>query len=381
MFVMTLEVICALVLESLVLREHILRIQAPAAGNALSTPNVIYPILYMLAIVSLFSLCADAMFHRNQFQVVAFTFFNFLCAAYGIIQTISDWKAIGSGGPLKALNVAITVTMGVTTMFLVLAAYKLAAVFGWEMYRFLGADLKMQRMHKGYEILITLLKFDVFFFTAYAIQVFTLVDTTDKLIIGSLGGGRTLARQQLLIGLAMPGAVILLGLAFFGVMRENRVATVFVMLCLAASEPYFIYQLVYIYLPANQPRFVNSAKFLTFFIVVTMMLVFVTLFFMIYCFRNFGKGLLISEKSRVVVQKRPFEIDGDPIESEPSIPREEAENDEDGAKQHLMAYPALQKIQHDYHIPPHQNTASQESHEKGDSGDRGRSYNDKMEID
>lgn len=120
-------------------------------------------------------------------------------------------------------------------------------------------------MHKGYEILITLLKFDVFFFVAYGIQMFTLVDTTDRTVITTFSNGRTLARQQLLIGLAMPASIILLALAFFGVMKENRIATVFVMTCLVAAEPYFVYALFYIHNPDNRRRFTNSAKYLTFF--------------------------------------------------------------------------------------------------------------------
>ncbi|KAF8997813.1 hypothetical protein BGZ52_010977, partial [Haplosporangium bisporale] len=99
----------------------------------------------------------------------------------GIIQTVEDWQEVAVPKTLLAYNVAISVTMGVGSLFLLLAAWKLAAVFGWEMYRFLGADLQMRRMHKAYEILITLLKFDVFFFVAFAVQLFTLVDTSDKM--------------------------------------------------------------------------------------------------------------------------------------------------------------------------------------------------------
>ncbi|KAF8982297.1 hypothetical protein BGZ46_001523 [Entomortierella lignicola] len=358
--------------KCLVLSGHISSIYQPPVGLALSSPNVIYPILYMLAIVSVFSLCADAMYHRNQIQVVAFTFFNFLCFAYGIIQTTTDWQALKesnvSSGSLKAFDVAIAATVGVCSLFLAFAAYKLAAVFGWEMYRFLGADLNMRRMHKGYEILITLLKFDVFFFVAFAIQMFTLVDTTGGRIIATLES-RNFTLQQLLIGLSIPASIILLALAFLGVMKENRVASIFVMICLLAGEPYFIYQLVYIRLPGNIDRYRSSLKYLTFFISVTMILVLVTLFFMIYCFRNFGKGLLISNNDKIAGPRKPFEIDEDPTESEPSIPMEIRQG-EDGASQRLMAYPALKKIQENYHIP------SANGHARSK-----QQYNDKMEID
>ncbi|KAF9174045.1 hypothetical protein BGX20_001231 [Mortierella sp. AD010] len=193
------------------------------------------------------------------------------------------------------------------------------------------------------------------------------------MVIGSLDG-KDFTRQQLLIGLSIPASVILLGLAFFGVMKENRIATIFVMICLVAVQPYFIYQLVVMY---NRPegsinRFANSIKYLTFFIAVTMVLVLITLFFMVYCFRNFGKGVLVAAKYRIGEAKRPFEIDEDPLDSEPSIPMEPKQGD-DGASQSLMAYPALKKIQEDYHIKPASSRASSEEREQ--------SYNDKMEID
>ncbi|KAF9121691.1 hypothetical protein BG015_005758, partial [Linnemannia schmuckeri] len=268
----------------------------------------------------------------------------------GVIQTLADWTADGATTHLKAFNLAISVTMGVSSIFLIFCAFKLARIFGWEMFRFLGADLKMRKMHKAYEILITLLKFDVFFFVGFAIQMFTLVGTSDHTYIGTIGG-REVYRQHLLVGLSIPASVILLALAFFGVMREKKIVSIFVIFCLAAAEPYFIYQLVYLHLPQNQDKFLASRNYLTFFISVTLVLVLITLFFMVYCYRNYGKGLLISEKSRIITPKKPFEIDEDPIESEPSIPME-YNNGDDGATQNLMAYPALKKIQETYHIKP-----------------------------
>ncbi|KAF9301811.1 hypothetical protein BGZ74_006233 [Mortierella antarctica] len=380
LLLVTLQAVIALVLEALVLREHMLRgWRELPIGNALSTPNIIYPILYILGIICLFVLCIDAMLCQNQIQVVAFTFFNFLCFAYGIIQTIDDWQDVEPSKALMAYNIAISVTMGVGSLFLVVAAWKLAAVFGWEMYRFLGADLQMRRMHKAYEILITLLKFDVFFFVAFAIQLFTLVDTTDKMVLARIDG-RDLSRQQVLIGLGIPASIILLGLAFFGVMKEKKFVTIFVMLCLVAVEPYFIYQIVYIHLPAHEDRFKNSMKYLTFFIAVTMVLVLITLFFMVYCFRNFGRGLMISTKSkRKNTVKRPFEIDEDVTEAVPSIP--DHSHTDDGAKQSLMAYPALKKIQETYKDRPTAPNNSPPHSKHHGHGHNERTYNDKMEIE
>ncbi|KAF9130456.1 hypothetical protein BGW39_003044 [Mortierella sp. 14UC] len=381
LFIVTLETAITLVLESLVLREHVTRVEQKPRDGALSTPFTIYPVVYLFAIVSLFTLCVDAMYHRNQIQVVAFTFFNVLCCAYGIIQTLADWDAPGVTYQLRAFNLAISVTMGVSSIFLILCAFKLARVFGWEMFRFLGADLKMRKMHKAYEILITLLKFDVFFFVGFAIQMFSLVGTADHTLIGTISG-QQVYRLHLLVGLSIPASALLLALAFFGVMRENKLVSIFVIFCLAAAEPYFIYQLVSLHQPNNQNQFQDSRKYLTFFISVTLVLVLLTLFFMMYCYRNYGKGLLISEKSRILAPKKPFEIDEDPVESEPSIPMEYSHGD-DGATQNLMAYPALKKIQETYHITPssgHSSNTSAPPRRPASNSDQ-QSFDDKMEIE
>ncbi|KAG0308321.1 hypothetical protein BGZ97_000094 [Linnemannia gamsii] len=239
----------------------------------------------------------------------------------------------------------------------------------------------MRKMHKAYEVLITILKFDVFFFVGFAIQMFTLVGTSDHTFIGTIAG-REVYRQHLLVGLSIPASVILLALAFFGVMREKKIVSIFVICCLAAVEPYFIYQLVVLHLPRNKGRFQSSRNYLTFFISVTLVLVLITLFFMLYCYRNYGKGLLISKKSRIITPKKPFEIDEDPVECEPSIPMEYS-NGDDGATQNLMAYPALKKIQETYHIKPssgHSATSSLPPRKSGSPRNE-RAYDDKMEIE
>jgi hypothetical protein len=107
-----------------------------------------------------------------------------------------------------------------------------------------------------------------------------------------------------------------------------------------------------------------------------MILVLLTLFFMAYCFRNFGKGLLISQKSRITATRKPFEIDEDEIESVPSIPLDGRHGD-DGSSQHLMAYPALKNIQEKYHIQSGKGRPSYDANNEKGHQSRG----DKMEIE
>ncbi|KAF9971905.1 hypothetical protein BGZ73_005037 [Actinomortierella ambigua] len=342
--VITLQTIIAIILEALVLRQH-----------RQNTPSVIYPSLYIFAFVSLYFIYLDAIRDRNQIQIVVGTIFSFVCMAYGIVQYMTDMKEGQASTRLNVLNMAVFITVGVGSLALTGLAWQLAKTFGWQLYRTLGADIRVRRMRKFYEVLITLLKLDIFFFLAFAVQMFFLVDTTDKTVWLTIGG-TPLARSQVLIGLAIPGAIVLLGLAFYGIMRESKYVTLFVMVCFIAAEPYFVYQAIYLHQPQNRDRYRLSLKYLTFFIVVTMLLVLATLLLMAYCFRDFGKGLLISGSRRKQARVRtPFAIDDETTELQADNNNASTPSGQDGSSgggTGLMAYTALQKVQKDYNIVP-----------------------------
>ncbi|KAG0226612.1 hypothetical protein BGW41_004133 [Actinomortierella wolfii] len=324
-------------------------------------PKAAFAVITLQTIVSIILESFVLRLHRqsqtNQIQVVTGNIFSYVCTIYGVVQYLTDMREGQASTQLNILNIAVFVTVCVGSLAMSALAWQLAKSFGWQLYRTLGADVRVRRMRKYYEVLITLLKLDIFFFLAFAVQMFFLVDTTDKTVWLTIGG-TPLARSQVLIGLAIPGAIILLGLAFFGIMRENKYVTMFVMVCLFAAEPYFIYQVVYLHQPQNRDRYRLSLKYLTFFIVVTMLLVLATLLLMAYCYRDFGKGLLISGSRRKQARvRRPFAIDdettelqGDPTVS--TMGGSTTSIQHDGSHQGLMAYAALQKVQKDYNIVP-----------------------------
>ncbi|KAJ2740805.1 hypothetical protein H4S06_006023 [Coemansia sp. BCRC 34490] len=66
-----------------------------------------------------------------------------------------------------------------------------------------------------------------------------------------------------------------------------------VIVCLGLSPAYFIYKLVRmnVGIDKNDDPYLDSRKYLTFFIVVTLALILVTVYVSIRCYRNFGIGL------------------------------------------------------------------------------------------
>jgi hypothetical protein len=52
--------------------------------------------------------------------------------------------------------------------------WKLYHEFGWFIYKKLGADLRIAQMYRRHQIALTLLKFGVFFFIGYSVQLVVL---------------------------------------------------------------------------------------------------------------------------------------------------------------------------------------------------------------
>ncbi|KAJ2531292.1 hypothetical protein EV175_007234, partial [Coemansia sp. RSA 1933] len=95
------------------------------------------------------------------------------------------------------------------------------------------------------------------------------------------------------IGVVIPGSIVFLVLSFWALKVENRVVMIVVIVCLGLSPAYFIYKLVRMNVGIDKDNdpYLDSRKYLTFFIVVTLALILVTVYVSIRCFRNFGIGL------------------------------------------------------------------------------------------
>jgi hypothetical protein len=69
------------------------------------------------------------------------------------------------------ISTAVTVTAAILMTVLCRQLYH---EFGWFIYKKLGADLRIARMYRQYQIAMTLLEFGVFFFIAYSVQLVVL---------------------------------------------------------------------------------------------------------------------------------------------------------------------------------------------------------------
>jgi len=272
----------------------------PADNNAKSI--MVYLIIFILAQVFQFYLVIDALWQQNTIQIIMHVIFVCCCLAYSIIQYFQindllnpcavnvaflpsstlDFSTTNCNAGCQLEQqlvpfIAVTIaTLALFTMTYVGLAVKLYLEFGWKIYKKIGAAPEMRAMYRGFHLFIMLLKLDVFFFEAFAIQFLYLVlESTDPEF------GLTIVA----IISAIPIAVF----AYFSVVKENMWMMILWFCVLIGIGAYYLFKITRIY---TQPAmYVGSGKFLTLFATLGLLVTLVSAATSAYCWRNFGEGL------------------------------------------------------------------------------------------
>ncbi|KAJ2707995.1 hypothetical protein FB645_000346 [Coemansia sp. IMI 203386] len=249
---------------------------------------IVYDVIFIVAQLFLLMLCWEAVAHKNTIQIIAATLFNVMCLIYSLIQYTTFYiRPSSSAGifqkdnDMRILQITTMVVYSLCTVAFAMLTWELYQLFGWKTYKKLGANLALRRAYKWHQILLTLLKLDIFFFISYSVQLATLVLRVSD------------PETWVQIGVVIPGSVVFLVLSFWALKVEKRRVMIVVIICLGLSPAYFIYKLVRmnVGIDKNNDPYLDSRKYLTFFIVVTLALILVTVYVSIRCYRNFGIGL------------------------------------------------------------------------------------------
>ncbi|KAJ1921191.1 hypothetical protein H4219_000790 [Mycoemilia scoparia] len=250
---------------------------------------LVYEALFVVAQVFLFYLCWDAVAYKNVIQIIATVLFNGLLCIYALIQFTTFYLIPTESAVIfkddkdnKVLQISTIIIYFLCSIAFGIIGYEVYNNYGWRVYKKLdSANLKINRAYMAHQILITLLKLDVFFFISYSIQLATLVLKKSD------------AETYVQMAVVIPGSVIFLILVFYALHRENKWLMLFVIVCLGLSPIYFIYKFLRMYVNIDKydDPYADTRKYLTFFIVTTFVLIIVTVANAWVCYRNFGTGL------------------------------------------------------------------------------------------
>lgn len=108
--------------------------------------------------------------------------FNLILLIYAIVQIFEIRSALPKATttasdsavfniPINALVIIIPFIVALAELAYVILGWSIWREFGWKVYKLLGADRRIKRLYVHYQILACFMKFDVFFWCGFSIQV------------------------------------------------------------------------------------------------------------------------------------------------------------------------------------------------------------------
>ncbi|KAG1054062.1 hypothetical protein G6F46_000507 [Rhizopus delemar] len=280
------EAVIIIILEAVLLARFNRSLGELSTDEGLQKGIPVYLSIFIFSLVFQVALAWDAVHNKNTIQIIAFILFNLCCFGYTVFQFKQITEALTFVFPdeweivqnLQKIIIASPVVSGVCQLVYFYLGTRLYLEYGWRIYKKIGADPDIRNMYRWYQIFLTIIKLDIFFFLGFSIQFLVLV----------LQKGD--AEYPLTI-VALPATCLALILAVYAVRHESKQLMALFFVGLAAGVAYFIFKICRIYDVSQAWKYKYVNEVLTFFACVTLFLLLLTITNAAICWSNFDKGL------------------------------------------------------------------------------------------
>jgi len=259
---------------------------------------IVYQVLFIVAMVYQLYLAVDTLLKFSTIDLIALSVFNTLCLGYSVTQYIQSYKIVTSlDDVLKQNNITLNdskfkssnfelINIGLMLVFAIgwwYITFRLYKVFGWNVFKQIGADIRLKQRLKLFNILITLLKLTSFFIALFMIQYIALV------ILGS--NFKTKNDIDYIRDVTYPVIIVIgSGFGIIAVTKINRIYLGIYIFTLCALLGFMAHTLLDIK-EDHQHKYSNSKISLRVTIGSTLVISLVTYVVSLINFKNFGLGI------------------------------------------------------------------------------------------
>ncbi|CAO3608723.1 unnamed protein product [Mucor hiemalis] len=130
-----------------------------------------------------FGMAVDATVYQNTAEILVLAVLNCLCAILGALEIVDGvkWlrlleKTTYSTAPLaiaEKIEIALAVVILAFAIVMSYLSYEMSKQFGWNIYKKIGADVRIQKMYRIFQFFVLSIKVDIF--TEFLVSLFYLI--------------------------------------------------------------------------------------------------------------------------------------------------------------------------------------------------------------